>query len=81
MNKDNVFTKFLELDKPKEQPKIKPAMSKIYNRSLGNIYSAAEAQKIFNPQLPTVKAPPAAQIDQGVASAMDTSGTWGRPSE
>ena len=87
MKEDNVFMKFLDLDKPKPEPvdkKITPKISKVYNRSMGDVYAPAEAQRIFNPGMPSAakpKAPTAAQMGAGTTAAMDTTGRWGTAGE
>lgn len=87
MKEDNIFMKFLDLEKPKAEPvdkKIPAKMSKSYSRTMGNVYAPAEAQRIFNPGMPSAqkpKAPPAAMVDTGSADSMDTTGRWGTPSE
>jgi hypothetical protein len=51
-------------------------------RTLGDIFVALEAQKVYNPQLPSVQkpeAPPANTFGKGTAPAMDTEGAWGQP--
>lgn len=89
MKEDSVFMKLAELDRPKKDTpkkedvnkKAPEAESKVYYRTMGNIHSALEAQKIFNPQMsqPMVKPPSAAMVNQGTASAQDMTGSWGRP--
>ena len=86
MKEDSVFMKLAELERPKkvtpETAKKAPAAeSKVYMRTMGNIHSALEAQKIFNPQIAQqdVKAPTAAMLNQGTSSAQDMTGSWGTP--
>ena len=85
MKQDNIFMKFLDLEKPKAEPvdkKVPARISKAYNRTMGDVYAPAEAQRIFNPALPATskpKAPPASQVDMGTASALDMGGSWGSP--
>jgi len=49
-------------------------------RSVGDIYSAMQAQRIFNPdaQVP-VKPAPSKEVDQGVAPTLGVTGRWGTP--
>ncbi len=59
---------------------IKPVERK--KRTLGDIYVTIEAQKIYNPNLPSVPrpiAPPANQQKQGSAANIGTEGRWGKP--
>lgn len=85
MNKDNIFMKFLDLEKPKAEPvdqKVPAKVSKVYNRTMGDVYAPAEAQRIFNPALPAApkpKGPTAKQAEMGTASALDMGGNWGSP--
>ena len=59
------------------KPAPPPAKKK---RTLGDIYSALEAQRIWNPGLPSVPKPaPANQGERGTADALDTSGAWNKP--
>jgi len=52
-------------------------------RTLGDIYTALEAQRVFNPGLPSIpkppSAPPANLAGKGTAPNMDNSGPWGGP--
>lgn len=80
------FIKFDENYKPRDktsgevmtEPEKKK--KKHFIRSLGNVYSAAEAQRIFNPNLPPTKpkGPTAAQTELGTSSTMDLEGNWGQ---
>jgi hypothetical protein len=82
MTEDNIFMKFLDLDKPKPvNTKITPIEKKVYKRTMGDVYAMAEAQRIFNPGLPSAqpKGPNTSQMDMGTASTLDTSGSWGTP--
>jgi len=50
-------------------------------KTIGDIGAILEAQRIYNPNIPSVpspKAPPQAQVDMGVASKSDMSGSWGK---
>ena len=70
------------LGKPPAPPK--PVRKK---RTLGNIYTALEAQRVFNPGMPSVPTPPvplkppsaapANLGNKGTATALDNSGPWG----
>jgi hypothetical protein len=66
----------VELTPPPPAPK--PAKA---GRTVGDVSVMAEAQRIYNPQIPPQppKAPSAAMVKQGTSSAMDTSGAWGKP--
>lgn len=50
-------------------------------RTLGDPTLMAESQKIYNPNMPPVKAkgPTAAQTELGVAPSLGTEGNWGTP--
>jgi hypothetical protein len=50
-------------------------------KTVKDIRISAEAQRIYNPQMPPVppKAPPAKMVGQGIAPAMDLTGAWGKP--
>jgi hypothetical protein len=62
--------------KPPEPPKA----PKPKGRTLGNIYAALEAQKIYNPSMPSVPKPsPANASAQGLAPNLGTEGAWGKP--
>lgn len=85
----SVIEKFIKYDenyKPKDKTShevmTEPEKNKKkhFIRSLGNVFSAAEAQRIFNPSLPPTKpkAPTAAQTELGTSSTMDIEGTWGQ---
>lgn len=50
-------------------------------RTLGNVFVALEAQKIYFPQLPSIANPapaPANTFQKGVTPAMDSTGAWGQ---
>ncbi len=60
----------------------KPAPPEKRKRTLGDIYVALEAQKIYDPNIPSVPAPaPANTFAKGVTPALDTSGAWGGPAQ
>lgn len=50
-------------------------------RTLGNIWAALEAQRVYTgaPSVSKPQAPPANLQGQGTAPAMDQSGAWGKP--
>ncbi len=51
-------------------------------RSVNNPTTAAEAQRIYNPNLPPAPSRPLKdQLDKGTAEAMDMSGRWGGPNQ
>ena len=74
-----------ELKPPKDETseeimsKKEEKKNKHFVRSLGNVTVAAEAQRVFNPNLPPTKpkAPTAAQLEKGSSSALDNTGNWG----
>lgn len=83
-----LIEKFIEFEKPKKDETSAEVMSKSetkkekhYIRTLGNPIVAAEAQRIYNPNLPPTKpkGPTEAQMSAGTSSAMDTTGNWGQP--
>lgn len=85
----SVIEKFIKYDenyKPKDKTShevmTEPEKNKKkhFIRSLGNIFSAAEAQRIFNPSLPPTKpkAPTNEQLNKGSSSTMDIEGNWGQ---
>ena len=51
-------------------------------RTVGDVNVSAEAQRIFNPGMPSApskpKAPTAAQQDSGTSASIGTSGNWGK---
>lgn len=73
-----------ELDPQTPQPKFvadtaKPGKVRT-ERSVNNPYTAAEAQRVYNPSLPPVPGKPLKdQLDMGTAGAMDMTGRWGGP--
>jgi hypothetical protein len=83
----SIIEKFLELEKKQQDKTAKEVMTettkkdkKHFVRSLGNVYTTAEAQRIFNPQLPPTKPKPPteAQTKLGTSSSMDVEGNWGQ---
>jgi hypothetical protein len=85
----SIIEKFLDLDKKptvakdetsKEvMTKSESKKEKHFVRTLGDVRPAAEAQRIFNPNLPPMapKAPTAAQMESGTTSAAGMEGNWG----
>lgn len=83
------FTKFIPETKkePKDETskevmtKSESKKEKHFIRTLGNVRTTAEAQRIYNPSLPPTnpKGPTAAQMEAGTSSAMDIQGNWGTP--
>jgi hypothetical protein len=64
-----------------EAPKPPEAIGK-GKRTLGSIYVALEAQRVYNgaiPSTPTPEAPPANLQGQGTAPNLGTTGAWGKP--
>jgi hypothetical protein len=50
-------------------------------REMGDMATIIEAQRLYNPQMPSVpsvKPPPAAQAGAGTAGKADMSGSWGK---
>jgi len=83
----SIIEKFLDLEKKPQDKTAKEVMTepekkdkKHFIRSLGNVYTTAEAQRIFNPQLPPtkIKGPTEAQTQLGTSSSMDVEGSWGQ---
>jgi hypothetical protein len=81
------FTKFIPDNKPKDET-TKEVMSKSevkknkhHLRTMGNVTTIAEAQRVYNPNLPPTKpkAPTAAQMEVGSSPSMGTEGNWGTP--
>ena len=53
-------------------------------RSLGDVSIALEAQRVYNPGLPSMPSPqpaPANTFQKGTTPAMDNTGAWGGPAE
>lgn len=67
---------------PKREPAPKPKAPAKQRRGLGDIVLIAEAQKTFNPGMPSpqLKGPSAQMVGQGTAQAAGTTGAWGKPS-
>jgi hypothetical protein len=72
-----------EAPRPEVKPLAKPSPARP-KRTVGDIYVAMEAQKVYNPQMPSVpkpQAPPANLNERGSSASLDTSGAWGKPKE
>ena len=69
----------VEIPKPVE-PKVRVPGWK-GKRTLGNIWAALEAQRVYTgaPSVPKPQAPPANLQGQGSAPALGTEGAWGKP--
>jgi hypothetical protein len=64
------------LEPPKPEKMTGPKAPK--RRTLGDVYTALEAQRIYNPGMPSIPKPaPANLMDQGVAPNLGTEGAWG----
>lgn len=83
-----LIEKFIEFEKPTDETskevmtKSETKKEKHYIRTLGaNPLVAAEAQRIYYPNLPPTKpkGPTAAQMEAGTSEALDTTGNWGQP--
>lgn len=83
----SIIEKFLDFEKKPADKTAKEVMTepekkkkKHFVRSLGNVYAAAEAQRIFNPALPPTKpkGPTAVQTELGSTSTMGLEGNWGQ---
>lgn len=51
-------------------------------RGLGDVFVALQAQKVYNPNMPSIPSPqpaPANTFQKGVTPALDTGGAWGSP--
>ena len=70
-------------DKPKIPTGVIPIqeVKKDRPRSVGNVALSAEAQRIYQPNLPSpqIKQPSAQQADTGTAKAMGLQEAWGQP--
>jgi hypothetical protein len=65
--------------KPDAAPTPKAPVST--KRTLGDIHVALEAQRVYNPSMPSVPKPPAMNNPQaqGTAPKLGTEGRWGNP--
>lgn len=83
----NQFEKFIEKPVKKDETskevmsKTEAKQKKHYTRTIGNVSTIAEAQRVYNPNLPPTKpkAPTAAQMEVGSSPSMGTEGNWGTP--
>jgi len=70
-------------------PAVKPPKAETHQekwkgrRTLGNIWAALEAQRVYTgaPSVSKPQAPPANLQGQGTAPAMDQSGPWSQPGQ
>lgn len=76
-----VFSKKKAAPIPKLQENAPAPKKKDMVRTVGNPNLAAEAQRIYNPNLPPTKpkAPTNALLEQGTAAVSDVGGAWGTP--
>ncbi len=65
---------------PKPAPPAAPKAPEKGKRTLGNIYAALEAQRVYSgaPSVQKPQAPPANLQGQGTAASLGTSGAWGK---
>lgn len=97
---NTVFDKLIDLKKQRLGLDKKPVTPKkeeeAHIRTVGNIDTIVESQRIFNPNLPptnpnipsgaspsipATKAPPARMTGTGTAGSVDLQGRWGTPEE
>ena len=66
--------------KPAAPPAAKLEVKGKDRRTLGNIYAALEAQRVYSgaPSVQKPQAPPANLQGQGTAPALGTTGAWGK---
>ncbi len=53
-------------------------------KTMGDLPTIIESQRLYNPQMPSVpkvKAPPSAQVEAGTAAKTGMAGSWGKPGE
>lgn len=76
-----VFSKKKPTPIPKLQESVPAPKKKDVVRTVGNPNLAAEAQRIYNPNLPPTKpkAPTKALLEQGTTAVADVTGSWGTP--
>ena len=74
-----------ELESLLKPKPVAPPVAVRRKRTLGDIYTALEAQRVFHPEMPSVPKPPSASpanlSGKGTAAALDSSGAWGGPGE
>lgn len=67
----------------KEIPEKAPAPIPVKRqRGIGDVFTALQAQKVYNPNMPSIPNPqpaPANTFQKGVTPALDTGGAWGSP--
>lgn len=77
-------TKAAEIKEHPELSEEKPPelITRKRPRGLGDVFVALQAQKVFNPNMPSIPSPqpaPANTFQKGVTPALDTGGAWGSP--
>lgn len=74
-----------ELERIMKAELPKPAAPARKKRTLGDIYSTLEAQRIYTPGMPSIPKPPAAPPanlqERGTAASIGTEGAWGGQSQ
>jgi len=53
-------------------------------RGIGDVFVALQAQKVYNPNMPSIPSPqpaPSNTFQKGVTPALDNSGEWGGPAQ
>lgn len=95
---ESVFDKMIELKRSrvgKIEPKPTAPKDKPRIRTIGNLDTIVESQRIYNPTIPPTnpmmsqnaqpapapKGPPASMVHTGTAGASDLEGSWGKPVE
>jgi len=81
-----VKTKTSEIKEHPELSGEKPPelITRKRKRGLGDVFVALQAQKVFNPNIPSIPSPqaaPANTFQKGVTPALDNSGSWGAAAE
>jgi hypothetical protein len=64
-------------------PAVAPTVPQKREKTLGDMGAIIEAQRLYDPQMPSVpsvKPPNAAQAEAGQAGKTDMAGNWGKPS-
>lgn len=72
-----MFDDFGKLPQPVQAPKAPDRADK----TLGDISTIIESQRLYNPQMPSVpkaKPAPAAQAEMGTAAKAGMAGSWGK---
>lgn len=60
---------------------VAPKAPERAEKTMGDLPTIIESQRLYNPQMPSVpkvKAPPAAQIEAGTAAKAGMTGSWGK---